>query len=57
MDPTPKNVMKRNEKYQKTPKNKEYRYKRIVSVFVHYEENQNKYLISKINLCFHFLCF
>ena len=39
--------MKRNEKCQKTSKNKEYRNNWIVSVFVHHEENLDNYLISK----------
>ena len=40
--------MKRNEKCQKTPKNKEYRNNWIVSAFVHHEEILGKYLISRL---------
>ena len=57
IDPPPKNAMKRNEKCQKTSKNKEYRNNRIVSAFVHHEEIPDKYLISKLKTFFRFFCF
>lgn len=40
-----KNAMKRNEKWQKMAKNKEYRKNQIVSAFVHHEEIIYNYLI------------
>lgn len=49
--------MKRNEKYQKTPKNKGYRNNQIVSAFVHQEEIFDNYLISKLKMLFRFFCF
>ena len=49
--------MKRNEKDQKTPKNKEYRNNQIVSAFVHQEEIIDNYLISKLKMLFRFFCF
>ncbi len=49
--------MKRIEKCQKTLKNKEYRNNQIVSVFLHHEEIIDKYLISKLKICFDFFCF
>ena len=49
--------MKRNEKDQKTPKNKEYRNNQIVSAFVHQEEILDNYLISELKMLFRFLCF
>jgi len=49
--------MKRNEKCQKPPKNKEYRNNQIVSAFVHQEETLDNYLISKSKMLFRFFCF
>ncbi len=49
--------MKRIEKCQKMPKNKEYRNNQIVSAFVHHEVILDKYLISKLKMLFRFFCF
>ena len=49
--------MKRNEKCQKTSKNKEYRHNQIVSVFVHHEDIRDNHMISMLKTLFRFFCF